>query len=104
MADDAVALHLAKAQAAVTGAALDRLARQDLDGPAAARVDLVVHHVLQALVVGGPQEDLRLQLPPRVAVVHHHPAAALVAAPAPRPHSGSAWASAEATPAATVST
>ncbi len=33
--DDAVALHLSKAQAAVACAALHRLPRQDLDGAAA---------------------------------------------------------------------
>lgn len=51
-----------------------------LHGPPRPTVDLVVHHMLQPLVVGGPQEDHRLQLPPRVAVVHHLVAAHLVAA------------------------
>ena len=34
-------------------------------------VDLVVHHVLEPLVVGGTEEDLRVHLSPRVAGVHH---------------------------------
>jgi len=37
-----------------------------LQRPALAGVDLEVHHVLEALVVGGVQEHLRLQLPPCV--------------------------------------
>jgi hypothetical protein len=40
------------------------------------------HHVLEALVVRGVKEDLRLQLPPGVPVVHDLPAAPLVPAPA----------------------
>ena len=35
------------------------------------RVDLVVHHVLEPLVVGGSQENLSVHLSPRVARVHH---------------------------------
>ena len=35
------------------------------------RVDLVVHHMLEPLVVGGAQEDLGVHLPSRVAGVHH---------------------------------
>jgi len=84
VADDAVALHLAKAQAAVACAALHRLPRQDLDWAAAPGVDFVVHHMLQPLVVRWAQEDLRLQLPPRVPVIHSLPTAALVPAPAAR--------------------
>ena len=34
-------------------------------------MDLVVHHMLEPLVVGGTQEDLGVHLPPRVAGVHH---------------------------------
>ena len=82
MADDAIALHLAKAQATVARAALHRLSRQNLDWTAAPGVDFVVHHVLQALVVRRAKEDLRLQLPPRVPIIHSLPTATLVPAPA----------------------
>ena len=34
-------------------------------------MNLVVHHMLEPLVVGGAQEDLGVHLPPRVARVHH---------------------------------
>ena len=34
-------------------------------------MDLVVHHMLEPLVVGGAQENLGVHLPPRVARVHH---------------------------------
>ena len=40
------------------------------DGPGSG-VDLVVHHVLESLVVGGAQEDLGVHLPASVAGVHH---------------------------------
>mmetsp|Transcript_15972 Transcript_15972/g.60416 ORF Transcript_15972/g.60416 Transcript_15972/m.60416 type:complete len:683 (-) Transcript_15972:428-2476(-) len=77
--DDAVALHLAKAEAAVLSTPLHGLAREELHGAAAARVHLVVHHMLQALVVHGAEEDLGLHLPPGVAVVHDLVSGALVA-------------------------
>lgn len=52
-----------------------------LHGPARARVDLVVHHVLEPLVVGGPQENLAsLEHAAGVPVVHGFVAALLVAA------------------------
>mmetsp|Transcript_37572 Transcript_37572/g.94847 ORF Transcript_37572/g.94847 Transcript_37572/m.94847 type:complete len:646 (-) Transcript_37572:1836-3773(-) len=76
--DDAVALHLTKPQPAVARAALHRLPVQHLQRAARARVDLEVHHVLQALVVGGVQEDLSLQLAARVSVVHDLPPSVLV--------------------------
>jgi hypothetical protein len=69
--DDAVSLHLSKAQAAVACAALHRLPRQDLRGAPAAAVDLEVHHVLQALVVSGVHVDERGHLAAGVPVVHH---------------------------------
>mmetsp|Transcript_16479 Transcript_16479/g.64296 ORF Transcript_16479/g.64296 Transcript_16479/m.64296 type:complete len:1268 (+) Transcript_16479:614-4417(+) len=78
--DDAIALHLSEAEAAVARPALHGLAREVLQGAARARVDLVVHHVLEALIVGGPDEEVRLQLPAGVAVVEHFVAVALVAA------------------------
>ena len=71
VADDAVPFHFAKSKAAISGSTLHGLPGQYLDRPPAPRVDLIVHHVLQALVVGGVQEDLGLQLAACVAVVHH---------------------------------
>lgn len=52
----------------------------------APRVYLVVHHVLETLIIGGVEKDLRLQLPPSVSIVHHLPATALVPAPAAQAH------------------
>lgn len=46
-------------QSSVPGAPLRRLPREHLHRPPAPAVDLEVHHVLQPLVVGGVQEDLR---------------------------------------------
>ena len=76
---DGVAFHLAKAQAAAAGAALHGLARQDLDGAARARVNLVLHHVAQLLVVSGTDKDARIHHPPRHAVDESLVSFALVA-------------------------
>ena len=53
------------------GPALHGLPVEDLERPAGPRVDLVIHHVLQALVVGRPQEHLGVQLAAREPVVQH---------------------------------
>eukprot|EP00962_Isochrysis_galbana_P042385 scaffold15837_cov99-Isochrysis_galbana.AAC.3 len=74
-----VALHLSEPQPAVARAPLHRLAREQRDRPAGARVDLVVDHVLEPLVVGGAQENGRLEPPARVAVEHDLEATLLVA-------------------------
>mmetsp|Transcript_20952 Transcript_20952/g.45839 ORF Transcript_20952/g.45839 Transcript_20952/m.45839 type:complete len:286 (+) Transcript_20952:905-1762(+) len=79
VADDAVTLHLSEPQATVSCSSLHRLPCQDLQGPSCSRVDLEVHHVLEALVVGGVEEDLSLKLAACVPVVHDLPASALVA-------------------------
>mmetsp|Transcript_28574 Transcript_28574/g.54587 ORF Transcript_28574/g.54587 Transcript_28574/m.54587 type:complete len:354 (-) Transcript_28574:2764-3825(-) len=77
----AVPLHLPESQPAVARAALHGLPSENLHGPARARVDLVVHHVLEPLVVGGPQENLAsLEHAAGVPVVHGFVAALLVAA------------------------
>lgn len=49
--------------------ALHGLSVEDLDRTTCSRVDLVVHHVLQPLVVGGPEEDLRGQFAAREPVI-----------------------------------
>ena len=48
--------------------------------PCGRRAGIDAHHVLEALVVGGVEEDLGLQAAPGVAVVHGLPAARLIAA------------------------
>lgn len=60
MADDAISLHLTKAQTTFAGSTFNRLPRQDLDRPPPSRMDLVIHHMFEALIVGGVQEDLSL--------------------------------------------
>ncbi len=62
MRDDAVPLHLPESQTPVARTPLHRLPGQDLGGAAPPRVDLEIHHMLQPLVVGWIQEDLRLNL------------------------------------------
>jgi hypothetical protein len=103
--DHAVALHLSEAEAAVAHAALHRLPHEDLRRPArpaisqhlklvqaqvhgmeeeeeeVPAVDLIVDEVLEALVVRGAEEDLRVHAAARVAVVEHFVAAKLVTHP-----------------------
>ena len=61
VADEAVALHLAEPESALVRAALERLARQLVHASLRARVDLVRHHVLQALVEERPHVHLDLK-------------------------------------------
>ena len=79
MRDHAVALHLAEAQTTVARATLSRLPSKDLSGPSSSGVDLVLHHVLEPLVVGRPEEDLDLHLLAVEAVIHDFVASELVA-------------------------
>ena len=53
-----IALHLTEAQTSVARSSLHRLPVEDLDGTAGTRVNLVVDHVLESLVVSGTKEDL----------------------------------------------
>lgn len=74
-----VPFHLPETQASVSRPTLHGLPDEDLKGASGPRVDLVVHHVLQSLVVSGPQEDLGVDLPAGVAVIHDLVASQLVA-------------------------
>jgi len=78
--DHAVTLHLTETQATVTRTTLHRLPRQDLHWSTCPSMDLIINHVLETLVVGGPDEDLSLELPTRVPIVHDFEAALLVSA------------------------
>lgn len=71
MADDAVPLHFTKSQASVSRSPFHGLPGEDLHRTPPSGVDFVVYHVLQALVVGGIQEDLGLQLAACMAIVHN---------------------------------
>lgn len=53
------------------GSSLHWLPVEDLDRTTGPRVDLVVHHVFQTLVIGRTDEDLRRQLPPREAIIQN---------------------------------
>lgn len=85
MTNDAVSLHLSKPQAPIPGSTLHRLAGEHCNRATSPGVDLVIHHVLQSLVVGGIQKDLGFQLTSGVTVVHHLPAPTLVPHPVPHP-------------------
>eukprot|EP00754_Rhynchopus_humris_P041554 Rhum_TRINITY_DN25108_c0_g1::Rhum_TRINITY_DN25108_c0_g1_i1::g.181333::m.181333 len=74
----AVALHLSEPQTAVLRPTLRRLLGQTLQGTACPGMDLVLYHVLQALVVRRSQEDLVFERQPGVSAVHHFVATKLV--------------------------
>ena len=78
MTDDAVPLHLSKAQATIPGSSLHRLPRQHGHWATSSGVYLVIHHVFEALVVCWVQEDLGLELTTGMTVVHHLPPSALI--------------------------
>ncbi len=67
--DDAVALHLTKTETTLTRSTLHRLLDENLQWAPRARVDLVVDHVLEALVIGWAEKDLRVDLAACVSVV-----------------------------------
>ena len=67
----AVPLHLAKAEAALSGSALGRLARQHDEGTRRPRVNLVGRAVTEALVVAGADKDGHIHLATRVAIVEN---------------------------------
>ena len=77
--NDAVAFHLANAQATVVGAPLNRLPREHGARTARAVIDFVLHHVLQTHVVRGPDENLALHALARHAVIKQLCAAGVVA-------------------------
>lgn len=79
VSDLAIALHLAETQTTVATTSFHRLAVQDLDRTTGTTVDLVVDHVLEPLVIGGPDKYLRIQLASGEAVVHDLVAGVLVA-------------------------
>ena len=68
--DDAIPLHFSKAQATISGSSFYRLPCQHGHRPPSSRVNLVIHHVLEALVVGWVQEDLGFELTTGMTVVH----------------------------------
>ena len=85
MTDNAISFHFTKAQATVSGSPLHRLSCEHGHRPTRPRVNLVIHHVLEALVVCGVQEDLGFELTTGMTVVHHLPPSALVTLPAHKP-------------------
>mmetsp|Transcript_11227 Transcript_11227/g.69336 ORF Transcript_11227/g.69336 Transcript_11227/m.69336 type:complete len:386 (-) Transcript_11227:2198-3355(-) len=71
MTDHAVPFHLSKSKPAVTRSTLNRLPGKNLNGTTTTRVNFVVYHMFQALVVRGAHEDLGVQPATSVSIVHH---------------------------------
>lgn len=75
----AITLHLSETETTVSTTTFHRLTSEDLHWATSTRVDLVVDHVLETLVVRRAEVDLRLELAAGVAVVHDLEATRLVA-------------------------
>ena len=78
VSDLTIALHLTESQTSVTRTTLHGLSVEDLNGTSSSRVDLVVDHVLETLVVGWSEEHLRVDLAACEPVVHDLVAAKVV--------------------------
>jgi len=78
MTDDTVALHLSKPQSTISGSPLHRLSCEHGYRTSCSRVDLVIYHMLEALIVGRVQEDLGFELTTGMTVVHHLPPSTLI--------------------------
>ena len=78
MGNHAVSLHLAKSEASVASTSRRGLSGEDLSGTSATRVNFILHHVLEALVVRRAQKDHHLHLLSSEAIVHDLVAAKLV--------------------------
>jgi hypothetical protein len=70
VSNDAISLHFSESESSVASSAFQGLASELGDGTATARVDLVVHHVLETLIVGGAQKDAGRHESASVAVKH----------------------------------
>lgn len=74
-----ITFHFAETKSTIAGPSLHRLADQNLDGTTSSRMDLVVHHMLETLIVGRTEEDLGVDFASSVSVVHYLVATQMVA-------------------------
>ena len=77
--DHAVTLHFSETKSTVASTAFYRLAGEDLRGATGARVDFVVDHMPQTLIVSRAEEDLGNEFATCMAIVHDFETAGLVA-------------------------
>lgn len=68
--DHTITLHLSESEATVTCSTLSGLSRENLGRSTTSRVDLIAHHMLQALIIGRVQEDHHFHALASEAVVH----------------------------------
>ena len=71
MRNHAVSLHLAKTKSTITAPAFGWLPCQDLSWTSTTRVNLVLNHMFEPLIVSGTQENHNFHLLACEAVVHH---------------------------------
>jgi hypothetical protein len=79
MRNHAVTLHFSKPEATITTTPFSWLSCQDLGWTTTSRVNLILNHMLQSLVIGRSQEDHDFHLLATEAIIHHFIASKLVA-------------------------
>lgn len=70
MRNHTIPLQLSKSQPIVHASSFNRLVADALNGATGMSVDFTIYHVFEALVGGGTQEDLSLEVFAGVAFVH----------------------------------
>src|SRR5271156_6902346 len=79
MCDHTIALHLSESKPTVTRTTFNRLTSKYLCWSSCSRMDLVVNHVPQTLVICRSEEDLGNKLSTGVTIVHDFEASRLIA-------------------------
>lgn len=70
MGNHAISFHFSKSKTSITGPSFSRLPCQDLDRAPPTRMDLVINHMLQSLVVSGAKEDHSTETSTSVTIIH----------------------------------
>jgi hypothetical protein len=70
MRDHAVTLHFSEPQATITRPSLGRLSSEYLSRPSSSRMNLVLNHVLESLIVSRTEKDHDFQFLATKAIVH----------------------------------
>lgn len=73
-----ITLHLTETKSTVAGSALHGLSHENLNGTASSRMDFVVHHVLETLIICWSQKHLRIDFTTGVTIVHDFVATQMV--------------------------
>lgn len=70
MSNHTIPFHFSKAKTSITRPSLSRLPSEDLHRTTSTRMDLVIYHVLQSLVISGSKEYHSSKPPASVTIIH----------------------------------